>query len=73
MAKTLKRKGPNPNGNPNFKTDNHPAKLRQEGEEPANATLAIRIPMSLKLELKNIPNRVIREWLWELVKMNSEQ
>ena len=72
MPRTRKKKPPNPEGNPNFYSEKNPSKLKQEGEEPANALFGIRVPTELKEGLKLVPNSVIRQALWDLL-ANVEQ
>lgn len=72
MPRTRKKKPPNPEGNPNFYSEKNPSKLKQEGEEPANALFGIRVPIELKEGLKSVPNSLIRQALWDLI-ANAEQ
>ncbi len=60
---------PNPNGNPDivkygFKTDR---------PEPCNAQISVRIPQSLKAQLKDIDNwqEGVREYLKQIVDRKS--
>lgn len=71
MPRTRKKKPPNPEGNPNFYGDRNPSKLKQEGEEPANALFGIRVPSELKEGLKSVPKPLIRQVLWELVEQSE--
>ena len=71
MPRTRKKKPPNPEGNPNFYGDKNPAKLKQEGEEPANALFGIRVPSELKEGLKSVPNSLIRQALWNLIEQSE--
>ncbi|MEA5498023.1 hypothetical protein [Limnoraphis robusta] len=60
-------------GNPNFKTAANPAILNQERDEPAIKLFALRVPPSLWLSLKGIPNKEIREALYQLVLSKREK
>lgn len=72
MPRPRKKKPPNPEGNPNFYSEKNPSKLKQEGEEPANALFGIRVPSELKEGLKLVPKSLIRQALWDLI-TNYEQ